>query len=145
MRDLTDPEYQALMVCSRAINANPRDLRALIEFESGWKPDATNPRSGARGLIQFMHATARGLHYDNADQIVRLHPTCESQLLGPVIRHFRSIASEHVSFQKLCMAVFYPVARTWPENKEFPLQVQKVNPGIRTVRDYLDKVLRRVA
>jgi soluble lytic murein transglycosylase-like protein len=33
------------------------DLLRLIEFESGFKPDAKNPYSSARGLIQFTDAT----------------------------------------------------------------------------------------
>jgi len=39
------------------------------------------------------------------------------------------------------MAVFYPVARTWPLDKEFPSIVQQKNPGIVTVEDYMNKVL----
>lgn len=144
MRTLTPTESQALLVCVKAINATPADLQALIEFESAWNPLAKNPLSGARGLIQFMNATARGLGYDNADQLVLLSPTRESQLTGPVIRHFRSIASEQTTFQKLCMSVFYPAARNWSETSEFPPNVQKQNPGIKTVKDYLDKVRRRV-
>ena len=143
MRDLTPTESQALLVCAKAINADPSHLRALIEFESGWNPAARNPISGARGLIQFMNTTARGLCYDNADQLVMLNPTSEAQLCGPIIRHFRSIALDHTTFQKLCMAVFYPAARTWDPETEFPAIVQKQNQGIRTVKDYLAKVRRR--
>src|SRR5687768_2873369 len=106
MRDLTAIETQALHVAARVINCDPRDLRGLIEFESGWDPAAKNPISGARGLIQFMNATALGLRYDNADQIVLLHPTRESQLLGPVIRHFHSISRKGFpTLGALCMAV----------------------------------------
>jgi hypothetical protein len=43
------------------------------------------------------------------------------------------------------MAVFYPAFRTVSELTEFPALVQKQNPGIKTVRDYLDKVRRRIA
>ena len=34
--------------------------RSLITHESGWNPDAVSP-AGARGLVQFMPGTARGL------------------------------------------------------------------------------------
>lgn len=145
MRTLTPIETQALHVAAKAINCDPRDLRGLIEFESAWDPYARNPVSGARGLIQFMTSTARGLGYDSADQVVVLHPTRESQLLGPVIRHFRSVGAAHPTFQALCMAVFYPAFRSVPEATEFPERVRAQNPGIRTVRDYLDKVRRRIA
>ncbi len=36
-------------------------LMAVMSFESGLKPGAVNPQSGATGLIQFMPATAKGL------------------------------------------------------------------------------------
>lgn len=42
----------------------PRDsLYKLINFESSWDPLATNPYSGARGLVQFMPKTAKNMGY----------------------------------------------------------------------------------
>jgi soluble lytic murein transglycosylase-like protein len=38
-------------------------LDKLIMFESGWKPLAKNPYSGARGLIQFIPSTAASFGY----------------------------------------------------------------------------------
>jgi hypothetical protein len=42
------------------------------------------------------------------------------------------------------MSVFYPKAMFWNVNKQFPEYVQRVNPGIKTVSDYLQKVYKNV-
>lgn len=36
---------------------DPDIVRAIIERESGWKPDAVNPETGAAGLMQIMPGT----------------------------------------------------------------------------------------
>lgn len=38
-------------------------LHNMISLESAWKPQARNPFSGARGLIQFMPKTAAGMGF----------------------------------------------------------------------------------
>jgi hypothetical protein len=42
--------------------------------------------------------------------------------------------------QSLYLTVFYPVARTWGAGATFPETVQRFNPGIVTVKDYINKV-----
>lgn len=141
MKALTATEEQALQAVAAALRADPAALRALINFESGWKPDAKNPFSGARGLIQFMHTTARDMGYKDADEIVSKYPTIEAQLRNPVLAYL----SKYKPFpteQSLYMAVFYPAARQWPPNQLFPENVQKVNPGIKTPLDYVNYVRR---
>ena len=61
----------------------------LIQFESGWDPKARNPISGARGLIQFLHSTAKGLGYEDADDLVRRNPTATQQLVDCCYRFIR--------------------------------------------------------
>ena len=46
---------------ARDLGANPNQLMAIMQFESGLKADEVNRVSGATGLIQFMPSTARGL------------------------------------------------------------------------------------
>ena len=38
-------------------DVDPAIVRAIIEKESGWQPDAVNPTSGAMGLMQIMPGT----------------------------------------------------------------------------------------
>jgi len=141
MITLTPSQEDALRTCAGILGANIEDLRAEIAFESAWRPDAKNPNGSARGLIQFIDRTSQALGYRDSLHLVTLHPTIESQLLGPALRYlapwkpFRSL-------QSLAMAIFAPSMRSAPEDSTFPLAIQRVNPGIRTVKDYMDKVRR---
>ena len=134
---------EALNLVAKKLGTNPQWLDKLINFESRWNPQATNPNSGARGLIQFMPDTARDLGYKDANDLIQWHPTELDQLLNPVytyLAQFGTLDSE----QKLYMAVFYPAAMTWPLDKQFPDYVQKANiiggQPIRTPRDYINLV-----
>lgn len=60
---LTPSEWTALKDTAAALGMSWEPLYKLINFESGWNPKARNPRSGARGLIQFMPKTALGMGY----------------------------------------------------------------------------------
>lgn len=120
-------------------------LDSLIQFESGWKPDAKNKFTGARGLIQFMPTTARAMGYKDAEDLYQKHPDAISQLLGPVRKYFTLPGNRppYPTPQSLYMTVFYPAARSWSPLKPFPDTVRKVNPGITLVRDYVNKVERK--
>jgi hypothetical protein len=120
-------------------------IDSLIRFESSWNPAAKNKYTGARGLIQFMPATAKALGYKDADDLYNKNPTIEKQLLGPVAAYFKLPGNKgpYPTPQSLYMTVFYPAARSWTETKDFPANVRAVNPGIDTVGDYVAKVERR--
>lgn len=75
-----------------------------------------------------------------ADTLVSKNSDRISQLKGPVYNYLNGGAPYNSTPQDLYMQVFYPVARKWPIDKEFSPLVQKQNPGIRTVRDYVQKV-----
>jgi len=121
------------------LNVNPSWLWALIQFESGGNPAARNPISGARGLIQFMHSTARAMGFKDADDLVNQYPTFDSQLTTPVYNYLKQWAPFPTK-QSLYMSVFYPVARTWAPDTVFPDAVRKANPKIDTVQDYINFV-----
>lgn len=126
------------------IKADPVALHNLISFETAgtFDPLIKNPYSSARGLIQFTDATARSMGYADSAALVNSHPVFSDQLFGPVVKYL-SPYMPFPSRQSLYMAVFYPAARDWPEMRPFPENVQKVNPGIKTVGDYISLVERR--
>lgn len=118
----------------------PRDnLYNLINFESAWNPLARNKNSGARGLIQFMHKTAREMGFKDADDLVNKYPTIESQLEYPVYNYLKKYLPFSTK-QSLYMSVFYPAYRSVPSDTVFNDQVKKQNSGIITVQDYVDLV-----
>lgn len=132
-------ELKALSDISTSLGVNVDDLYSLINFESKWNYNVKNPRSSARGLLQFTDSTAKSLGYKDSLDLVTQNNSVESQLYFPVLQYL----SQYKPFptkQSLYMSVFYPAARKWPVNKEFPISVQNANPGIKTVKDYLDKV-----
>lgn len=126
-----------LDVCNR-LGVSSDLLYRLIDYESGWQPLRKNPYSSARGLIQFIDDTAKWLGYKNSLDLVSKHPTIDSQL--GVVYEYLSRFAPFTNDQSLFMSVFYPEAREWNLDREFPLYVQNVNPGIRTVRDYMNFV-----
>jgi hypothetical protein len=135
-------DMQALNQVAASLNIPADWLNALIMFESSGKPDARNPYSGARGLIQFTDTTARALGYQSADDLYNNNPSDTAQLLGPVLKYFQLPGNEgpYPTQQSLYMTVFYPAARNWDLSTAFPANVQKLNPGIVTVSDYVSKV-----
>jgi len=128
-----------LETVSKKLNVPAAWLSALINFESAGNPAARNKITGARGLIQFMPATARAMGFRDADEIVKKYPTFESQLQTPVYNYLKKYAPFPTK-QSLFMAVFYPAARTWETTTFFPAIVRKQNPGIDTVQDYINYV-----
>jgi hypothetical protein len=132
----------SLAITSTALGIPSEWLARLINFESSGNPQARNKISGARGLIQFLHSTAKSLGFADADDLVTRYPDRESQILGPVYKYLKQFAPFPTE-QSLYMAVFYPKARKWPLNQPFPQEVQRVNPGIITVLDYVSRVKKR--
>lgn len=135
-------EYQdraALQEISNRLGIPAQWVDRLIQFESAWNPAAKNPYSSARGLIQIIDTSAQEIGFKNSLDAITKNPTIEQQLKNivyPYLSKKRPIKSK----QELYMAVFYPAAKSWPLDKEFPANVQAVNPGIKTVRDYMRRV-----
>ena len=128
-----------LVAVAERLGAPPFALANLIQFESGWNPQAINTTSGASGLIQFMPSTAKRLG-TTVEAIRRLDAAGQLPLVEKYLAPFKGRLG---SQQAVAMAVFYPAAMTWPEDKPFPDAVQRSNPGIRTPADYVTKLLRR--
>lgn len=140
MKKLTTKQESILLNLSNVLGVKRDDLYQLINFESaGWNPLARNKLSGARGLIQFTHSTARKMGFKDADDLVNKYPTIESQLEFPVYNYLK----QFIPFsgkQSLYLSVFYPKYRNFPPMTEFNDTVKSQNPGIITVQDYIDFV-----
>lgn len=117
---LNQKEKRALTEVATRLGTRPEWLKDLIRFETAGTYSTTikNPRSSARGLIQFIDRTARSLGYADSLNLVMRHQSFESQLKGPVYEYLKQYApfpTEH----SLYMAVFYPAARNYPADTPF--------------------------
>ena len=138
--------------------SDPNWLIDLANFESGMNPKAKNPLSSARGLIQFMDATSRGLGYDSSLDLVTKNPTIISQLEGPVYEYLRPY-KPFTTESSLYLSVFYPAARNYPANMTFKEIFKQrgapatgrgsyanfiaSNPGILSPQHYIDYVKKK--
>ena len=129
----------ALSDVSAGLGIPPRWLDDLVWFESKWNPQAVNRLSGAKGLIQFLDSTARGMGYGSAGELIKRYPDTISQLKGPVYEYLAKM-KPFLTEQSLYMAVFNPAYRfVSPDTVVSPL-IQKMNPGIVRVSDYIKLV-----
>jgi hypothetical protein len=115
-------------------------LMTTINFETAgtFDPQISNPKSSAKGLIQFIDSTAQGLGYRDSQDLVDQNPTFAGQLQGPVYQYFKKYMPFPTQ-QSFAMTVFRPASRNVPPDTLFPASVQAVNPGIDTVQSYIDK------
>jgi len=141
--------------------SDPKWLQDMIYFETAGTNDPKQKNLGgssARGLIQFMDSTARGMGYSGSKDLVDTHPTFTGQLKGPVYDYLKPYAP----FSKesdLYMAVFYPAARRFPTDTTFAeifkargapptgrgsyANFIKANPGILSPAHYVAKVKKK--
>lgn len=135
---LSKLEIKKLQEISSRLGVEYNALYKLIKFESGFNPLVKNPYSSARGLIQFTNSTARSLGFIDSEDLIYSHPTIVDQL--QVVEEYLSRYYPFKNNQSLYMSVFYPAYRNLDPNYIFPENVRSVNPGIKTIKDYVDKV-----
>ena len=135
----TPTEKAFITAAALQIGVRPDDLNALISFESNYNPQAKNPYSSARGILQFTDAAAQGLGYKNSYDLTQKNKTFAAQIKNAAIPYLLRYAP-FPSQQSLYLSVFYPAARSWPDTQHFPDHIKKINPGINTVRDYINLV-----
>jgi hypothetical protein len=148
---LNASESAALDSVAKDLATSPEWLWEVMNFESRLNPKAANPKSSAKGLIQFLDSTAKSLGYKSSQDLVNKHPTFTSQVKGPVRAYFLP-GKPYASRQSLYMKVFYPAARAVPPDTTFKTLYAKhggnytsfasANPGIVTVADYVNKALK---
>jgi hypothetical protein len=152
-RKIVDERAAKVQEIAGLLGVDPEWLDSVIAFESGHNPQAQNPipynqalvdkgtdlPRYARGLIQFIDSSAQQLGFmDSLDLITRL-PDYYSQMDRAVLPYFKRMMP-FVSKQDMYMSVFYPAFRKVDPDTAFSAKVQKVNPGIVTVQDYIDRV-----
>lgn len=158
------PEYtDSLNRVAAKLGMNPAHLYNVIMLESSWNPAAYN-KSGAIGLIQFMPKTLKDYGLlslqlaakippgktvvpENVKQEVKQeflakYPDVVSQLEGPVLKYFQRYRG-YGTEQSVYMTVLYPAYRNASLDTTFDALVQKQNPGIKTVGDYVALVQTR--
>ncbi|MDD5688623.1 MAG: transglycosylase SLT domain-containing protein [Elusimicrobia bacterium] len=138
MIQLTENELGILDAIAMQLQVDTDDLFKLIKFESKWNPQAKNPFSSARGLIQFTDKTAAALGFKDSLDLVTKCPTISDQL--PIVKRYLDQFKPFANKQELYISVFYPKWRKVKPETPFPASVQRVNPGIRTIADYVNKV-----
>ena len=135
---LTGSQKASATRAAQSIGVPVEWLLAVIQNESGGNPAAKNPKSSARGLIQFVDATAKSLGYASSLALVNQNPTFEEQVEGPVVDYFNLYAPFY-DRDSFIGSVFYPAYRSTPY-KALPANVQAVNPGITTLHGYVESV-----
>jgi len=130
-----------IVAVARRVGVPPEDLAALINFESAgtFASDVKNPMSGATGLIQFMPSTAKRMG-TTTDALAQLTPV---QQMTWVEKYLSSYAGRMDDIAGLAMAVFYPAYVGRSLDTEFSAKVQRYNPGISTVGDYVALMTKR--
>lgn len=145
---VTAADMIALREVAGALSVPPGWLYALINFETAgtWDPAIKNPRSSARGLIQFMDATAANMGYRDSLDLVTKHPTIISQLKGPVLAYLKPYAPFKTE-QELYFSVFLPKYRRasldtviYADDPTKQTKFRAANPGVLTVGDYYNKL-----
>lgn len=105
---------------SAKLGIEPKFLDVVIRAESGWKPGAVNPSTGATGLIQFMPNTALSLGTTvealRTMTIYEQWPFVEKYLLP-----WKSKMKEGID---VYFAVFFPLAMGKPDS--FRLETKNI-------------------
>jgi len=123
------------------LNIDPAWLANIIHLESGGNPQARNPTSAATGLIQFMPKTATGMG-TTIDEIYQMNGRQQMPLVERYFQNIIKVYGPLDSQEKVIAAVFYPAYINKPL-AVMSAKVQAQNPGITTIRDYTNKLLKR--
>jgi hypothetical protein len=121
-------------------------LYKIISLESNFDPQARNPRSSARGLIQIIDDTAKMIFGMNAAALVSRYPDFDSQMdnvVYPFFKYYADRMGPYTSEEQFYLTVFLPAYRDKPLDWIVPDWVKKANPGVDTLQDYVTMALSR--
>jgi hypothetical protein len=146
MKILTQEQQRELKNLALSIGATEAILYKIISGESGFNPLAKNPNSSARGLLQWIDSTARGLGYRDSLDLVTKNPTIVQQL-RVAKEHFKK-GMPFANDYEVALFNFLPAYRKLPpETKLIDLpngaKYAKANPQLKTLGDYYNYVNKR--
>lgn len=104
--------FPRLVEVARELRADPNHLLAVMQVESGIRPDARNPRGGATGLIQFMPSTARAL----GTTVEALAAMSDARQLDYVQFYYEPYKGRLRSAGDVYMATFLPAHLGMPDS-----------------------------
>lgn len=150
--------YSQIVILSNKLNVDPLYFMILINFETGgtFDPKSKSPISSARGLIQVVDGTAKGLvdkngkDIKNSNHLIEVYPTMHEQLEvpnknnkygGPVFQYFNKLKPKN-DLKDLILCNFYPYARN-KSGYTFKHGVRKVNGGIKNVEEYVQMAIKK--
>lgn len=113
---------------SEKLKIQPDWLMKVMYKETGgtFSPSIRNPKSTATGLIQFTEKTARGLDTSTA----KLAKMTREYQMNYVYKYLKPFTGKLYSFADVYLAVFFPAAIRWPNDKRLPNWVYVANMGI---------------
>jgi len=128
----SDPEgVRAVFLAMREIRVRPEraalsppvwaEAAHKIEYESGWRPDATNPfkdKNGesATGLLQWMPATAKGM----GTSVAQIKAMSRGDQAPLAARYWKAVTAQYRGIARpgdMYVVGAYPVALTYPPER----------------------------
>lgn len=121
----TEPGFtKNLSKVANNIGTDSQNLMTVFKHESGFNPQAINPKTKAVGLIQFMPATAAGLG-TSTQELLKMSG---NEQLPYVEKYFKPHSGKLNSVEDLYMVTFLPAALNKPDNFVIGVAPGKVGP-----------------
>lgn len=125
--DLPDAFFSRLVMVCQEVQCAPADLLAVMQNESGIRPDAHNPNGNASGILQWMPNILRGLGWLGGDAAFRKLSAVDQ--LPFVARYLRPHMGKLVNATACYLAVFLPALIGHAAEPDYPLVVKNGKLG----------------
>lgn len=120
--DLPHAFFVKLVTVCEDLQCEPADMLAVMQNESGIRPDAHNPHGDASGLIQFMPFILPGLGWANGSPAFRALSAVDQ--LPFVRRYFSPYVGRLVNATALYLATFLPALLSHASEPDYELAVK---------------------